>query len=471
MDIKQAKEELRRAFLSYTEKTPDGSFCVAPIHQRPLLLIGPPGIGKTAILSQLASSLNTNLVSYTMTHHTRQSALGLPVIREKQFGGKAYAVTEYTMSEILASVYAQMEKSGIQTGILFLDEINCVSETLMPAMLQLLQSKTFGTHRLPEGWMIVAAGNPPKYNESARTFDTVTMDRVRLLEISESFPVWRAYALSRGVHPAVLSYLELNPEHFFCIQPHAHGRFFVTARGWEELSQALFSYERLGFPITAALFGEFLQHDEISASFAAYFELFSKLRESVDIPAILSGKTSNAAPGLSAMRFDQRLAAIEFLLHALSRELTAYQQSAVYSNSLSSFCAALSGARQPLKAAKENLARREAALQIRTDCGAIQAAEEAAERHFIRRVHGLVDDAENLSALHLEDTTCRQTQLAAQQALDEKLENAMQFVFSTFGSGQELLVFLTQLENLPGVRPFLQRSTRFSALLSGVLPE
>ena len=115
----------------------------------------------------------------------------------------------------LLGVYERMEQTGIRTGILFLDEINCVSETLMPAMLQLLQSKQFGTHRLPEGWVIAAAGNPPAYNESARSFDTVTMDRVRLLEISENYPVWRDYAHAKGLHPAVLSYLELNPEHFW----------------------------------------------------------------------------------------------------------------------------------------------------------------------------------------------------------------------------------------------------------------
>ena len=265
MDIKQAKEEIRRAVLAYTERTPDGALCMPLVHQRPLLLMGPPGVGKTAVFYQLAQELGINLVSYTMTHHTRQSALGLPLIREKIFGGKPYSATEYTMSEILASVYERMEQTGVRTGILFLDEINCVSETLMPAMLQLLQSKQFGTHRLPEGWVIAAAGNPPAYNESARSFDTVTMDRVRLLEISENYSVWRDYAHAKGLHPAVLSYLELNPEHFYRVERTARGRSFVTARGWEDLSQTLCSYERLGFEITGALFGEFLQHAEIAA--------------------------------------------------------------------------------------------------------------------------------------------------------------------------------------------------------------
>ena len=239
MDIRQAKEELRRMVLAYTERTEDGQLRIPMLHQRPALLMGPPGVGKTAILSQLADELHIGLVAYTMTHHTRQSALGLPLIREKQYGGKTCSATEYTMSEILAAVYDRMEQTGTDRGILFLDEINCVSETLMPAMLQLLQSKQFGTHRLPEGWVIAAAGNPPQYNQSARLFDTATMDRVRLLEIEESYPVWRSYAHAHGLHPAILAYLELNPEHFYCVEPHAHGRSFVTARLGGSLRNAL----------------------------------------------------------------------------------------------------------------------------------------------------------------------------------------------------------------------------------------
>ena len=96
-----------------------------------------PGRGKTAVREQIASELGIGLISYSMTHHTRQSAIGLPFISRKSFGGQEYDVTEYTMSEIIASVYELMEETGIKEGILFLDEINCVSETLSPLMLQL----------------------------------------------------------------------------------------------------------------------------------------------------------------------------------------------------------------------------------------------------------------------------------------------------------------------------------------------
>ena len=78
---------------------------------------------------------------------------------------KNFSVTEYTMSEIISSVYDKMEKTGLKEGILFIDEINCVSETLAPMMLQFLQGKTFGNQKVPEGWVIVTAGNPPEYNK------------------------------------------------------------------------------------------------------------------------------------------------------------------------------------------------------------------------------------------------------------------------------------------------------------------
>lgn len=471
MDIAKAKEELRRAFLAYTERTPDGQLCIPIARQRPLLLMGPPGVGKTAVLAQLAAELGIGFVAYTMTHHTRQSALGLPRICEKQYGGKPCLATEYTMSEILAAVYDQMERTGRKTGILFLDEINCVSETLMPAMLQLLQTKQFGTHRLPEGWMIAAAGNPPQYNESARLFDTATMDRVRLLTVEENYPVWRSYAHARGLHPAVLSYLELDPAHFYCVQPHAHGRGFVTARGWEDLSEMLTSCERLYLPVEDALFGEYLQHDEIAASFAAFFRLYDACRDRLDLPAILRGGSGAAAEPLRALRFDGRLAAVEFLLHALGRELTALRAGTALAQSLASFLSACQNAPTPVQTAQENLARRERAAQIRKDSGVLPPEEEAAERRLTACIHPLLDNAADLHALEAEKAArCAAADAAEQTALSH-LENALCFVSETFGAGQELLIFCTQLPSLPGAPALLRRCTLYAQLLGTVLPD
>jgi MoxR-like ATPase len=139
MNIKDAKKQIENAINSYLAKDKYGEYRIPSEKTAPVFLFGAPGIGKTAIMEQLSKELGIGLVSYSMTHHTRQSAIGLPMIVKKDFGGSQYAVSEYTMSEIIASIYEYMEKTGIREGILFLDEINCVSETLAPSMLQFLQ--------------------------------------------------------------------------------------------------------------------------------------------------------------------------------------------------------------------------------------------------------------------------------------------------------------------------------------------
>ncbi len=183
MNIKKAKKQIADTVRAYLEKDSYGRYVIPQHKQRPLFLMGPPGIGKTEIMAQTAAELGIGLLSYSMTHHTRQSALGLPIIKHKSFEGKEYDASEYTMSEIIAAIYDMMSLTGVKNGILFLDEINCVSETLTPIMLQFLQYKVFGGHKLPEGWVVVTAGNPPEYNSSVREFDIVTWDRLKRIDV------------------------------------------------------------------------------------------------------------------------------------------------------------------------------------------------------------------------------------------------------------------------------------------------
>ena len=276
MNIKEAKQEIVQTIEAYTSKTPWGEYSIPTVHQRPLLLIGPPGIGKTAVMAQAARECQAGFVSYTMTHHTRQSAIGLPFIREQSFGGKSYSVTEYTMSEIIASVYRCMEETGCRKGLLFLDEINCVSETLAPAILQFLQNKTFGPHRLPQGWVIAAAGNPPEYNKSVREFDLATLDRLKVLYVEADFPAWEEYAALAGIHSAVLSYLRLHPDSFYQISQSSSQKAYATARGWEDLSYLLLEYEALGYAVTEQVIFPYISVEEISHDFFAYYQLCRK---------------------------------------------------------------------------------------------------------------------------------------------------------------------------------------------------
>ena len=109
MNIEQAKIEITNTVRAYLKKDELGEYQIPAIRQRPILLIGAPGIGKTQIMEQIARECKIALVSYTITHHTRQSAVGLPMISEGEYDGQKYAVTEYTMSEIISSVYQKMK--------------------------------------------------------------------------------------------------------------------------------------------------------------------------------------------------------------------------------------------------------------------------------------------------------------------------------------------------------------------------
>ena len=104
--------------------------------------MGAPGIGKTAVMEQVARECGVALVSYSITHHTRQSAIGLPFISKKEYGGREYAVTEYTMSEIIASVYDKMEETGLQEGICLLMKSTAPPKRLRLRCCKFLQCKT-----------------------------------------------------------------------------------------------------------------------------------------------------------------------------------------------------------------------------------------------------------------------------------------------------------------------------------------
>lgn len=319
MNIKEAKEQIQYAMTAYFARDELGSYEIPTARQRPIFLIGAPGIGKTAIMEQIAEELGVLLVSYSMTHHTRQSALGLPYIADRQYDGQPVKVSEYTMSEIVASVYDAMEQTGIREGILFLDEINCVSETLTPSILQFLQFKTFGRHRIPDGWIVVTAGNPPEYNRSVREFDIVTMDRLKKIVVEPDFDAWKEYAYARSVHPAILSYLEIKKNHFYHVETTAGGKTFVTARGWDDLSQMIRLCEKKNLPVNGKLVSQYLQDPKIASDFAAYYDLFQKYQSDYQIDSILSGEASEEIKDRAKKaRFDERIALLGLLIGRLS---------------------------------------------------------------------------------------------------------------------------------------------------------
>ena len=457
MNIKQAKQEITNTLRAYLARDDLGNYLIPAVRQRPILLMGPPGIGKTQIMEQIAAETGVGLVSYTITHHTRQSAVGLPFIEKRTYGGEKFSVTEYTMSEILASVYRLMERTGLREGILFLDEINCVSETLAPMMLQFLQCKTFGNQRLPEGWLIAAAGNPPEYNRSVRDFDVVTLDRVKRIDVREDFAVWKEYARGRGVHGAVVSYLDIKKDNFYRVETTAEGLEFATARGWEDLSELICAYENLGLRVSREVVGQYIQMPRIAKDFANYLDLYYKYQRTYHVEDILKGTWQPITVSeLRVWPFHGKLAVMGLVLARRSEEARNFfcndtATTEIYT-ALTEFKAKIETA-EPQAALAQLIRKRQEAQRQAGEAGQLDR-----ERRELgqREIHALEDyrrllvgeDAAPEAAMELVREQFRR-EVEHRAALGEEtgamFAGAFRFLEETFGDSQELVIFVTEI--------------------------
>lgn len=440
MNIAQAKQQIKNAMQAYFSRDEYGNYRLPPESQRPVFLMGPPGVGKTAIMKQIAGELGVGLVSYSMTHHTRQSALGLPVIEEKTYGGKQVHVSEYTMSEIIASVYDMMEETGVREGILFLDEINCVSETLTPVMLQFLQYKTLGCHKVPDGWIVVTAGNPPEYNRAAREFDLVVWDRLKRIDVEPDYAAFKAYADRKGVHPAVMTYLEARKDRFYRVENTAEGTRFVTARGWDDLSDMIRLYEAQGIAVDQELVAQYVQDSEIAEDFAIYYDLFNKYRADYRVEEILSGAAPEEIRERAAKAlFDERLSLLGLLLSRVNEEL---KESCEREDSIRELHALL----KEIKAGTlltDKLSEKEAALERALRRGGL-SREERARFDFVisfLRSHASAD-FETLRGDFKKETAAL-SGLSAKAA--QMLDALYAFTEAVWPDGRELLILTTEL--------------------------
>ncbi len=461
MNIKEAKKQVMHAVRAYLKQDELGRYIIPMHKQRPVFLMGPPGVGKTAIMEQVASELGIGLLSYSMTHHTRQSALGLPLIKQVTYQGKQYDVSEYTMSEIISSIHELIEQTGMKNGILFLDEINCVSETLSPIMLQFLQYKVFGKHTVPEGWVVVTAGNPPEYNQSVREYDIVTWDRLKRIDVEPDFEAWKEFAYLIGVHPAVLTYLEAKKGNFYQIHTTVDGKEFVTARGWDDLSQMMQLYEAEGIEVDGDLIRQYVQDKAIARDFGIYYDLFNKYKSAYQVDAILAGRASEETlERAKAAKFDERFSLLGLMLDSIMREMREVMEENDLLVELLAVLKTFKSQNAAGTAAPDVLM--EQLMQEKQDFydrgKAAKSLSDAQQRLYLRLIQILHEErsiilqaeaGQAFAAVKADFDDRVKRHSVKGQATNGRVSHVFQFCEKAFGEGQEILILVTELTANP----------------------
>lgn len=187
--------------------------------QQPVFVWGAPGIGKSQIVAQTASTLGLELRDVRAVLLDPVDLRGLPHINND--GHSHWAAPAF------------LPRTG--AGVLFLDELNAAPPLVQAACYQLVLDRQLGEYRLPDGWSIVAAGNRESDGAVVHRMPSALRNRFVHLDAETSLDDWSSWAIGAGIEPAVIAFVRYRPEllHSFS----RNDRAFPTPRSWEFVSR------------------------------------------------------------------------------------------------------------------------------------------------------------------------------------------------------------------------------------------
>ena len=238
----------------------------------PVMIWGPPGVGKSEIIAQVASRHAVPLIDIRLSQLEPSDLRGIPF--------RNGANVEWAIPSMLPDA----ERHGAK-GILFLDEMTSASPTVSAAAYQLILDRALGDYRIPEGWAIFAAGNRQGDRGVTYTMPAPLANRFSHFEFDVNIDDWVAWAYRQQLDERVIAFLRFRPELLFDFDPAQTPIAFPSPRSWE------FAHRALGkFGNDAAVLPGCLQACVGSAAaieLTAYIDNFDKLP---DIDAILAGE-------------------------------------------------------------------------------------------------------------------------------------------------------------------------------------
>lgn len=200
----------------------------------PVMLWGPPGVGKSQGIRAVAAKIEENTGKQVHIIDVR-----LLLFNPVDLRGIPTANADKTLAVWLKPKIFQMDESDEVINILFLDEISAAPSSVQAAAYQITLDRMIGEHKLPENCIVLAAGNRVTDKSVAYNMPKALANRLCHLEIKEDAGAWHNWAVAHGVHPYVVGFLEYNSFPLMRFEPAEADLAFPTPRSWEMVSNVL----------------------------------------------------------------------------------------------------------------------------------------------------------------------------------------------------------------------------------------
>jgi hypothetical protein len=235
---------------------------------RPVFLWGAPGIGKSSLVREFAASLGLDCVTLLGTQLAPEDLIGVPEL----VGGRS----RFAPPESIARD---------EPYCLFLDELNASAPEVQKAFYSLILDRRIGAYELPEGSVVIGAGNRATDNALARPMASALVNRLVHIHLRASAADWLTWAGRNGIHPWIVDYLTQRPDHLWSAPPKTE-EAFSTPRAWHMLSDLLHSYGGSPDDDTLAV----LAFGTLAKPHASGFRAYVKtVRHAYDLDAVLKG--------------------------------------------------------------------------------------------------------------------------------------------------------------------------------------
>ncbi len=199
-------------------------------HHTPVMLWGPPGIGKSQMVFQVAQRHKVPVIDIRLSQMEPSDLRGIP-----------FRVGEHVEWAVPAML-PNAERHGAQ-GFLFLDEITSAAPSVSAAAYQLILDRRLGNYQVPPGWAIFAAGNRQGDRGVTYTMPAPLANRFSHFEVDINLDDWVAWAYANGLDERVIAFLKFRPDLIFDFDPTHNPVAFPSPRSWEFAHRALHKFE------------------------------------------------------------------------------------------------------------------------------------------------------------------------------------------------------------------------------------